>query len=164
MSNFLTSLNVELTTDPVAMGYAGHTAGVATDPYADHRLIHDSSLRATGTTQCIPIMDTENLVREAGKWVQWNDKANERDPTTGAISNHAMYEIMSVFTTRISEINWRDAYWSGLLDQAVADGDLGAAAAEGFKAQSDCYQSRAAELNYARVTVQNIVDAYALSV
>ncbi len=153
MPNLL-GLKSEIAGDPLGRGYSGMSdAEIATDL--------NTAYRPDGT-KAISVAETELAIREAGKWVAWQNRANARNSTTGDIENAAMYEIMSVFDSRLVEINWRDSYWSVLLDQAVTDGDLGAAAAEGFKAQSDATQSRAQELQLGFVDAAGVARAKAL--
>lgn len=139
----LVALKSELDTDPLTRGYSGMSDQEAADDL-------NAAYRLEGSKPIL-IHETELAIRQAGKWVPWTNRAKERNATTDQIENPAMFEIMSVFDSRLREIDWRDGYWSGLLDQAVADGDLGAAAAEAFKQQSDKYCTRAEELQLGAV-------------
>ncbi len=131
----LRQIQNEINTDPLVRGYAGMTdAAIATD-------MSDATLRTI--TFAIPMSDIETAIRTGGKWIPWNERGEEQSvviapddsKVTGTHTHTVEFtganirEFMQAFSSSLSQTsqNLNDAYWDGILTQAVADGDLGAA-------------------------------------
>ena len=150
----LTALKGEIDSDLLGRGYGTMTnAEIANDLNTPYR---------PAGTKAVSLADTEIAIRQADKWVAFNQRKDARE-ADGSISNPTVFQIMSVFDGQIEEVNWRDGgYWEGLLDQAQTDGELGAGVVAGWKALSDAFQTRANELRLGPVNGVAVANAKAL--
>lgn len=143
----------ELDTDPLGRGYAGMT---------DEQAAESGNALDIASTQIIPTSEWELAIRKGGKWTPWRERA-ALQTVPDVYDNPAMQEIMSAMISATTEVDLRgDPYWSGLLDTAVADGELGAQAAELMKQLCDITISRATELGLPTITTADTTAARAL--
>ena len=157
-------LRVEIDTDPLGRGYAAMTD----TQIASRVLVSGINTVNIESSQAIPIDEFENAIRFAGKLEVFQSRARPLKPIDmgpPVVEEHynpAMFELMSAFEGRLTDVNLRDAYWTLLIDTAVAEGALGSGAAEQIKALSDVFISRATQLEFPTVTTDDVSNARAL--
>lgn len=125
----------ELRDDPLARGYDVMTAEEAAISLNTENV---------DVSYARPVVEIETLVRAAGKWIAFKERADAREPD-GSSTNPAIRELMDLFGSRVETVNFDDGgYWNSLLTAAVTEGSLGAGAANAFRASCHKNISRAA--------------------
>ena len=107
------------------------------------------------------ISNVERAIRVSGKWTQYVERGQKKE-TDETFTNPAMHELMSAFAARTDEVNYRDAYWSAVIDACVAEGSMGSAAGEQLKQWSDDRRSHAAIENLGSPTLGDVEKAWSL--
>ena len=145
---------------------AGHPTTGAYSGGAD-AAADEAAINAQNLPGDRPITEAEAAIRASGKWTQYHERGrqdvgNPSDPDYKKFVNPAMSELMSAFIARTDNVNYRDPYWTGVLDACVTEGSMGSGAAEQLKAWSDNQQSHAGLEGLGRPTVGDIEKAWSL--
>ena len=108
-----------------------------------------------------PITEAERAIRESGKWTPYRERADLKEPD-GTFTNPSINELMSAFIARTDQVNYRDSYWSAVIDAAVTEGSIGAGAGEALKAWSDNKSSHAQAESLGTPTLGDVEKAWSL--
>ena len=152
----LRELTYELQTDPLARGYSGMSDAAITAN------LNDDTTQGVARPFTFPVavIEIEEALRGANKYHQLAERALERTRTTEVvsvgpplvekftyeISADAVWLFMDLFlASKYQAVNLAEGYWAGLIDQMVADGDIGQGLGDGLKSLSQGLMSRAAE-------------------
>ena len=138
---------------------AGHPT---TGPYNADDVLATDEINAINLSAARPVSEPEAAIRESGKWTPYRERANALEPDGVTFTNPWINELMSAFQSRTDEINFRDPYWSSVIDNAVTEGSIGPAAGEQLKAWSDNRQSDAMRNGLGIPTVGDVTYARTL--
>ena len=108
-----------------------------------------------------PITEAERAIRESGKWTQYVERGDAKE-TDNTFTNPSMHELMSAFVARTDQVNYQDSYWSAVIDAAVAEGSMGAAAGQQLKEWSNNQQSHAQLEGLGSPTLGDVEKAWSL--
>ncbi len=145
---------------------AGHpTTGAYSN--GSNSVADEAAINAQNLPGDRPITDAEAAIRASGKWTQYHERGRQdvgdpNSPDYKKFVNPAMSEFMSAFIARTDNVNYRDPYWTNVLDNCVAEGSMGSSAAEQLKAWSDNQMSHAWLEGLGRPTVGDIKYAWSL--